>query len=365
MAGGFPKISERVTVLAVLGAVLMLNACGQSADVAEVPGADTASGDDADGAAADHAPSEGGTAYAYGFDPDSTPMVIALDTGTAETTAETMLPWEAATSLVVAAGSVWVGTERQAEGNLLRLDPDTLQTQASISVPDNVQGLFTDGNTLVALTFSGLTPIDTIGNAAGAPYVLYRDQFPKATQVEAGKVYAVFDLGNEGSVLAVYDAATGAEEAVTAVDPNGSEAADIAVVDGIAWVSLRYSGNVVRVDPGQGQVLETLPVLDPIPTSAGRVFGLTRVGDGVWAYYTDEAGDGVTPLVEGATTAPPEPIVVDADTALVAIDEDTALGVGGFGPDVNRIDADGTVEPFMLTTLAAVEFSPNLFAVGQ
>lgn len=41
-----------------------------------------------------------------------------------------------------------------------------------------------------------------------------------------------------------------------------------------------------------------------IPTSEGRVFGLTRVGSSVWAYYTDDVEDGVAPLEAGATAKP-------------------------------------------------------------
>lgn len=158
---------------------------------------------------------------------------------------------------ILAEGKAWA-VDRT--GTLHRLDPDTLETEATLAIPgaterrDGGPGspLAYEGGRLWAVTGDAVVAVDP----ATMTEVL-RTPLEGADDLAAGFGAVWVKAGVIGTNLVRISPADGA---VTATRPVGGNIRRIAVGAGSVWVADADSGDVVRVDPGSATITAKIDV---------------------------------------------------------------------------------------------------------
>jgi hypothetical protein len=158
-------------------------------------------------------------------------------------------------------------------------------------------------------------------------------------------------LQESGAELHRIDAATGEEVAAFGV---GSDPTDVSVMDGTIWIYDRASGRVLRVAPGDGDVLDSTVVGVTASQDLRSAAGFTwffRGKDGTLLQLAQDTGDVVQEIPLGGTFGA---VAAGEDAIYVMVTEGGATGTGE--GTLYRIDADSAEQLGEPVALSGVPF---------
>ncbi len=278
------------------------------------------------------------------------PITIhALDSGSYEQKAVASIPFLHLASFVVAAGAVWASSDDYSDvgRNIIRLDPKTLAVVATFGVKDVGGALFAAGDALFIRTPVGLQQIDPTQNSIGP--LLPLDAFPTIMTITHDSIWVL--AATSTGTTAIHVGLDGLYPTRIAVDPDRSQAGDIAVAGGTAVASLGPSGELAVIDVATSQVTKRIKVLGVSPVDEAtklpkpRVFDVIRQGDDIWAFTRKRAFRVDT--VAGTATPIPMPgdqliatadgLFSSRDGAMSRLSGDTFAWVDLVGPEKGQL----------------------------
>ncbi|MBA3459002.1 MAG: hypothetical protein H0T46_03505 [Deltaproteobacteria bacterium] len=243
----------------------------------------------------------GGGAHGGGHGGGATGAVLSLDARTGTLQASRRLDAPNHNAIVAPDGSVWT-SQIATPGQVLILDPATLETRASVAVGDSpaevtfsssgsygfVANTGSDSVSIVDPATASVVATTPVGDAPvgawpGADGRMYVDN-------EAGKSISVIDPGSK-AVVATF--ALGFTPALAAIAPNGE-----------LWVTDTDNGKLVFLDPMTGQRRGDL-------VTAAGAHAFTFSADGAKAYVTNQT-EGTVTVVDLATRQAVRSIAVGA-----------------------------------------------------
>ena len=207
-------------------------------------------------------------------------------------------------------GSLWVLTADQEEPAILRIDPETTESIASIPLPgQRCQGFTVTDDAVWACVTAGVVRIDPATN-----------EITDEVAFETGQVWGRLAFGS-GSVWAI-GTEDGVPNQLVRIDPVGLTASAIPLGYGATslaygfeavWLAASQDGLVLRVDPDTGEVTEHATGLE-------RPFTIVAGPDSLWAT-----------LFGSEEPAPDEPTVVRIDPNDGSAVTEIATGAGSLG----------------------------------
>lgn len=234
----------------------------------------------------------GGSAWAAGVDKG----VGRLDGTTGALVGSVVVTGEICLAMDVGFESLWAASCRPTP-SLTRIDPSTGKVTATIPLPsDDLASesslAVTDTAVWVLTTDRKLIKVDPETNAVAGTF----ETVPGAAALRGGFGSLWITDANEGALLRVDPADASVKQTIPI--PEGTGARFLAVGDDAVWV-LVPGGTVARIDPATNAVAAVIPV------DSGRIDGgdIAVGGGAVWARVTSSLVVRIDPATNAATVA--------------------------------------------------------------
>lgn len=224
-------------------------------------------------------------------------VIVAVDSGSLRPVRRgSPLPFQDIAAMVYAADSLWLTSVWS--DNVVRVDPESLEVTAEIDMGQGMsQGSIAgdDHSIWVRTHTEGLKRIDPGTNQ-------------RETILDAGSFAHSFHLGldslwiliHPGEVLRA-DPVTGEVLESIPIEPEGiadpfnfePDSIEVITLDGSVWVSLRFVGDLLRINPSTGEIEQRIDVIDEMPMPSinerrGRVYEFVTSRGELWVYIADQ-----------------------------------------------------------------------------